>query len=243
MDPTYVDPIVRGIGGWLSDITIASIVIRIALAAILGGLIGVERGSKRQAAGLRTYILVATGSALVMITNQYIYETFANTDIARLGAQVISGIGFLGAGTILITSKNQIRGLTTAAGLWACACMGLAIGIGFYTAALLGFIIIMIAVVSLPRVEKLFIVHGNRYEYQVEFLDRTSILKFIQYGRKKGLQVQSLASDKSYYITGMYVFAVLFEGDKRTKKNYPTHKDLFNDLEKLEYVHFIKEIL
>lgn len=107
---------------------------KLLLAAIIGGFIGYERQNSNRPAGLRTHILVCIGSALVMITSEYIFEIYkgaANLDPARLGAQVISGIGFLGAGTIL-RDGSTVKGLTTAAGLWAVSCIGIAIGIGFY---------------------------------------------------------------------------------------------------------------
>lgn len=120
------------------EVTYISIIIRILAAFLLGGVIGMERGMKNRPAGLRTYMLVCVGSCLIMLTNQYIYQVFDTGDPVRMGAQVVSGIGFLGAGTIVVTKRNQIRGLTTAAGLWAAAAVGLAIGIGFYEAAVLG---------------------------------------------------------------------------------------------------------
>ena len=125
-----------------------SIIIRVLLSIIIGGVIGIERGRKHHPAGFRTYMLVCLGATLVMMTNQYIYQTFSNGDISRLGAQVINGIGFLGAGTIIVTRKNQVRGLTTAAGLWSSACLGLAVGIGFYEGAIIvGFAILFIMTV------------------------------------------------------------------------------------------------
>ena len=141
----FVDPIVKLVGDWLFEINALSIFIRLFLAALFGGIIGIERTTKKHAAGLRTYILVAIGACMIMLTNLFIVETFETGDIGRMGAQVISGIGFLGAGTIIITSRNRIKGLTTAAALWACAAMGLALGIGFYALALIGFIIIFIS--------------------------------------------------------------------------------------------------
>ena len=138
----FVDPIVKLLGNnfiWLSELTIGSIIVRLALVIIVSGIVGIERASKKHEAGLRTYVLVCVGAAVAMLTNQFIFEAFGTGDVGRIAAQVISGIGFLGAGTILITSRNQIKGLTTAACLWACACMGLAIGIGFYTLTILGF--------------------------------------------------------------------------------------------------------
>lgn len=121
----------------LSEINIISIFARMVLAMILCGVIGIERGIKNRPAGFMTYLLVGCGSALIMITNQYIADKYAGVDPTRMAAQVVSGIGFLGAGTIITTSKREIRGLTTAAGLWVAAAVGLAIGIGFYSAAVI----------------------------------------------------------------------------------------------------------
>ena len=122
----------------IHEVTYLAIVVRILAAVILGGIIGLERGLKNRPAGLRTYMLVCVGSCLIMLTNQYIYQMYNVGDPVRMGAQVVSGIGFLGAGTIVVTRRNQIKGLTTAAGLWAAAAVGLAVGIGLYEAAILG---------------------------------------------------------------------------------------------------------
>ncbi|MCX7614605.1 MAG: MgtC/SapB family protein [Clostridiales bacterium] len=127
----------------LIHINIYSITLRLFLAALIGAFIGYERGQHHQAAGLRTHMLICIGAALAMLTNQYISEKlFLSSDPARFGAQVISGIGFLGIGTIIVTGRQKVRGLTTAAGLWASACAGLAVGIGFYVGAILGGILI-----------------------------------------------------------------------------------------------------
>lgn len=141
----------------IQSINIISLILRLCIATICGGLIGLERERKNRAAGLRTHMLVCIGSALAMSTNQYVMQMFGgeNADPTRIGAQVISGIGFLGAGTIMITGKQQIKGLTTAAGLWASACMGLAIGIGFYEGAIVGCIFILIVVGGLQKLDSI----------------------------------------------------------------------------------------
>lgn len=133
----------------LREVTLLSVVLRISIAMVLGGCIGLERGLKNRPAGLRTYILVCVGSCLIMLTNQYIYQVFQTGDPVRMGAQVVSGIGFLGAGTIVVTQRSQIKGLTTAAGLWAAAAVGLAVGIGFYEAAILGSVVIFLTLTIL----------------------------------------------------------------------------------------------
>lgn len=130
--------------GPLRDINIVSVTLRLLMAAVFGGLIGLERGSKQRAAGLRTHMLLTMGSATTMLVSQYLYAIYQVGDPARLSAQVISGIGFLGAGSIIVTRRNQIKGLTSAATLWATAAMGLAIGIGFYECAVILFVFLMI---------------------------------------------------------------------------------------------------
>ena len=106
----------------VGEINILSIVLRIILSVVCGGILGIERGKANQSAGMRTYTLVSLGATLVMLTGQYMYDVFSTGDPARLGAQVVSGIGFLGAGSIIVEGKTKIRGLTTAAGIWTSAC-------------------------------------------------------------------------------------------------------------------------
>jgi putative Mg2+ transporter-C (MgtC) family protein len=132
------------------------ILARLLLACFLGGLIGYERESTNRPAGFRTHILVCVGAALIMITAESISQKYAgitNIDPTRLGAQVISGIGFLGAGTIIREGAN-VRGLTTAASLWAVSCVGIAAGIGFYSGAVIATAIIYITLILLKRTEK-----------------------------------------------------------------------------------------
>lgn len=139
------------------------VIARLLLACVLGGVIGYERESMNRPAGFRTHILVCVGAALVMITSQYIFEQYkgvTNIDPARLGAQVISGIGFLGAGTI-IREGISVRGLTTAASLWAVSCVGIAAGIGFYEGAVITAIIIYITLIVLKKMEKHFAKKGQ----------------------------------------------------------------------------------
>lgn len=132
------------------------VIIRLAAAFILGGLIGLERELHGRAAGLRTHILVCLGSALIMLTSMHIFHLYskvAQTDPARIAAGVVTGIGFLGAGTIL-RFRASVRGLTTAASLWATAGIGLAIGSGFYTGAFAASALMLFALFFLTKLEK-----------------------------------------------------------------------------------------
>lgn len=154
---------------YLRDVNTISIMLRMILAMLFAGLIGVERGRKRRPAGFRTHILVCVGATLIMITSQYMVDIMGiEMDISRMGAQVVSGIGFLGVGTIIVVGRNQVKGLTTAAGLWVCACMGLAIGIGFYEGAVITCIFVMGIMSGLQRLDKYVQSHSKVINIYVE---------------------------------------------------------------------------
>lgn len=156
------------------DLSATSLLVRLLLSMAFGGLIGLERGTRRKTAGFRTYMLVCLGSTLTMLLGQYqsymldtawvqtAAEIGVRTDISRFSAQVVNGIGFLGAGTIIVTGRQQVKGLTTAAALWASACMGLVIGAGYYTCVAIGFALLMLCVVLLNYLE-LYLVQTSRY--------------------------------------------------------------------------------
>ncbi len=137
--------------GHIDGLTVA---VRLVIAVLCGGFIGIERERKRRPAGFRTHILICLGAAMTTLTSQYIsLELGLYTDMARLGAQVIAGIGFIGAGTIIVTKRRQVKGLTTAAGLWTAAIVGLCCGAGFVEGALLATVIIIIVELGLVKVE------------------------------------------------------------------------------------------
>lgn len=133
-----------------------SMVVRLILAFIFGSVLGYEREKRRGSAGLRTHILVCMGSALIMLTSLHLYDMYqgkASVDPGRIAAGVVTGIGFLGAGTI-IRSKEGVKGLTTAASLWISAAIGLAVGCGYISAALITTVITYLSLSYLKKVEK-----------------------------------------------------------------------------------------
>jgi putative Mg2+ transporter-C (MgtC) family protein len=162
---------------YLKEFNTVSILFRFALATLCGSLIGFERGKKRQAAGLRTHIIVCIGATAAMLVNQYSVH-FINpaSDPARMGAQVVSGIGFLGAGTIVITGNRrsqQVKGLTTAAGLWASACMGLCIGIGFYRGAVIMCAFLFVVIVALNQIDERYLKSSSLLRLYLEYSPTT----------------------------------------------------------------------
>ena len=141
---------------WLREFNIFTVMIRLFLAFILAGIVGFERQKKGHAAGLRTHILVCIGATLTTLTGLYISEILQySADPMRIGAQVVSGIGFIGAGTILVTRGTHVRGLTTAAGLWATAAIGLCLGAGFYEGAILSTLLIAIVISTMKSFDRI----------------------------------------------------------------------------------------
>ena len=167
---------------WFADWNILSIVIRLLISAAVGFLIGYDRERKDKPAGIRTHILVCLGTALATMTAMYALYMFPNTniDITRLGGQMVAGIGFLGAGVIFISNKNRIEGLTTAAGLWACTCCGLAIGFGFFEGTLITVILIIITMLLLPLFERNVRHKRNNFDLYIEFESGTSPAGFLR---------------------------------------------------------------
>ena len=154
-------------GNYIDWLTVA---VRLVTAMICGGLIGLERERKRRPAGFRTHILICLGAAMTTLTSQYLVLNLnLFTDMARLGAQVIAGIGFIGAGTIIITKRRQVKGLTTAAGLWASAIVGLCCGAGFFEAAIVATVIILLAELVFSKLEYFIVSNARVCNLYVEY--------------------------------------------------------------------------
>ena len=182
---------------FLNEFNGVSVFVRLILALILGALLGIERERKQRPAGLRTYTLVCLGSALAAVTNEYICTIYPSADPARIPAQIVSGIGFLGAGTILVTKEHQVKGLTTAAGLWCCAAVGISVGSGFYYGAIFAGILIVVSLRVFSIVDKNFL---------VEYNSKVFIRELIFYAKKSGYQILDLeitkdSSSGTYFAT------------------------------------------
>ena len=220
----------------IRELTLTGIVLRILVSIILGGVIGVERGMKNRPAGLRTYMLVCMGSCVVMLINQYTTQVFGTGDPVRLGAQVISGIGFLGAGTIVVTSHNQIKGLTTAAGLWASACIGLAIGIGLYEVALIASLCVFAVLTVLHEMDYFLHSRTRMVDAYIELDQTVSLGKFIRNIREQGLEISNIQREHdTTYGDEVLSFTATIKGQKKTHQ-----AELVRFLRKLEGVKYLE---
>lgn len=161
---------------FLRDVTTVSVLFRLFVAVVCGGIIGIEREHKRRPAGFRTHILICLGASMTTLTSQFLfYDLNLYTDIGRLGAQVVAGIGFIGAGAIIVTKRRQVKGLTTAAGLWTCAIIGLAIGAGYYEASVIATFVIVIAEIFFVKFEYWVLVNSRNLNIYVEYEDNENL--------------------------------------------------------------------
>ena len=182
----------------LRDVTTVSVLVRLFFAVLCGGAIGIEREHKRRTAGFRTHILICLGAAMTTMISQFLlYNMHLYTDIGRLGAQVIAGIGFIGAGTIIVTKRRQVKGLTTAAGLWTCAIIGLAIGAGYFEAALLSTIIILLAEIFFSRFEYWVLENAKNINIYVEYTGNENLDSVIRLLKSYRIVIIDLEITKS----------------------------------------------
>lgn len=224
----------------LREVTYLAIAIRILVAVICGGLIGLERGMKNRPAGLRTYMLVCVGACIVMLTNQYVVQITNTGDPTRLAAQVVSGIGFLGAGTIIVTRRNQIKGLTTAAGLWAAAGIGIALGIGFYEVALVGSFAIFAVMTLLQKMDNKMHRKTKVVEVYIEIAKDMSLGDLLHKIRETGLEVQDVQRESGLETDngeGNRAYIALLKAKKRCN-----HVEVVESVRQIPNIVYVEEL-
>lgn len=189
---------------YFRELNFVSVALRLLLSAVIGFSLGLERGRKRRPAGCRTYMLVCMGATLTLLLSQYEYimvttkwasiasEIGLRTDVSRFGAQVINGVGFLGAGTILVTGRREVKGLTTAAGLWASAIIGLALGGGFYEGALLTTVLVLVAESFLSRLEYRILDHVPEINLYMEYTGKPCLEDVLRFLRENKVSLQDM---------------------------------------------------
>ncbi len=230
----------------LRELNMSSLILRLTLAYFMGGIIGLERERKQRPAVFRTNMLVCTGAALTMLLGQYVslmLDTQWNsvaaligtkTDVSRFGAQVINGVGFLGASTVIVINRNKTKGLPMAAGLWSSACMGLAVGAGLYEAAIAAFLIILFSVRVLPHAENFIALSSRNLMLYLEFNTADEMTAIIQAIRNMNVRVTEADFDRGKMTSGIYQPNAVFTLRLPKKMRYT---DLLTELSKLNYIH------
>lgn len=219
---------------YLEEFNIVSITLRLVLAAVLGSIIGMERGATKHAAGLRTFTLVCLGAALAQIVDIGCILTYGYGDPVRLAQGVISGMGFLGVGTIVVTGKSHIKGLTTAATLWTTAVLGISIGAGYLYSSLAAFVLIMIVVKIMAKYSRRQQKQTKEIEIQADVENREGVRRLISYIREQGYEIESVIkkAEEGY-------FSVDIEMDLGKKIS---HEKIIGELSSLPAVLFVEEV-
>jgi putative Mg2+ transporter-C (MgtC) family protein len=221
----------------LDGVNAVSTIVRLVLAVVIGGVIGIERGARSHPAGFRTHMLVCVGACLAMLTNEFVFENISGmTDPTRLGAQVITGVGFLGVGTILVTGKHRIRGLTTAAGLWASACTGLALGIGYYSGAITAAVLIFAALAFFPAIENKLLIRSRSLEVYIEIDSLKRVHSLLDYLRTCGVSILDTHFNSSAFVSGSVGLHLSLKLPKTTRE------DLIKSIERQEGVLIVEEL-
>lgn len=215
-----------------------SIVIRLVLATLFGGIIGMEREAKGHSAGFRTFTLVCLGSAVSTIVNIYLFQITQSADVSRIPAGVVSGIGFLGVGTIIVTRKNTVRGLTTAASLWATACLGLALGAGMIATSTLTFVLILFTIGVLQRLGRYIAGRNRDISLYIEMEKDKDIDDLIKFIRSKGYGISTMEK-KREIVSKNIDLTIMMEIDLKKKMS---HSEVVSELSNLDCVYYIEEV-
>lgn len=222
------------IGQFLEELNAVSVALRLILATVMGGIIGMERGATKHAAGLRTFMLVCLGAALAQIVDMRCVMVYGTGDPVRLAQGVINGIGFLGVGTIVVTGRSHIKGLTTAATLWTTAVLGISIGSGYFYSSVITFALIMIVIKMMANFSRKQMQHNRYLQVKVEVSGTEGAKNVIAYLRQNGYRITEIDKRKSdeNILLGLDI-------DLCKKIN---HDLVIEALEKLEDVEFVTEI-
>lgn len=224
---------------YMQDFNTVSICIRMVLAVIFGGLLGVERGKKRFGAGARTFSLVCLGSAVTIIVNEYVrIKANYTIDPARIAAQIINGIGFLGAGTIMVTGNNRVKGLTTAASLWVSAIIGIAVGSGFIIGSTLGFILALTSMTLFQRYNDWFAKFDRLIELYIEIDPETGMQQIHAYAEENKFIIKSVHRKRQKPLTEDD-HCITIEFDMQGRRD---HGPVMTSLQLVEGIHYCEEI-
>jgi len=235
---------------YMRELNVYSMMLRIVLAMITGGIVGFERERRGRAAGFRTYMLVAMGASLTVILSQYLAlmlegpwhgvsaELNLSTDISRFASQVINGVGFLGAGTIIVTGRQQVKGLTTAAGLWASACIGIAIGAGFYECVLVAMVLVIFCMKLLPALETVMVSRSRNMSIYIEMDSFENLAGIVNRIKAEKVRLYDVEIEKEKH-EHMSKFSVLFSVGLPRKLS---HAEILAMLSTLDGIAAIDEV-
>lgn len=236
------DPVAGLLGSWSSEITAGTILLRIFLSLILGAVIGWERSNKRHSAGLRTFMLAYLIGTLAAILDCCIFAASGNKGYFLLSGCVLIGASIISVHSMFYSSRNQIKGLTTAVGLWASAAVGIALGLGFYTVALASYAAMLCILFWFPPLEMAFNNRSNHFEVHLELTSSVCLQDFVTVIRRLGLKIDEIEQNPAYVGSGLSVYTISISVSSEMLKKYKTHTEIIEALKSLDYVYYIEEM-
>lgn len=235
-----MDPIATRLGAWSVEIGAAAVIFRILLSVALAAVIGCERSSKRHSAGLRTFILVSLASTVAMLLD--IYLSAKGDELYIISASTVIAAAIISVNSMLFSSRNQIKGLTTSMGLWATGIIGLTAGAGLYTVTLVSFAALLCCLSLFPAFETYLKNRSNHFEVHLELKSSEYLQDFVTTIRRLGLFIDDIESNPAYVNSGLSVYSIAISIDSAELKKYKTHKEIIEALKTLDYIYHIEEM-
>ena len=236
------DPIAGLLGSWASGLSAGSILLRILLSLFLGAVIGWERSNKRHSAGLRTFMLAFLIGTLAAILDSYVMAASAGNGLFLLSAGTVIGASVIAVHSVFYSSRNQIKGLTTAVGLWVSIVIGIALGVGCYTAAITSYAALLCILFWFPPLEIAFNNRSNHFEVHLELTSSVCLQDFVTVIRRLGLTIDEIEQNPAYVGSGLSVYSISISVSSEMLKKYKTHTEIIEALKSLDYVYHIEEM-
>lgn len=240
MDP-WIDPIASWLGAWSSGLTVQAVLFRIMCSVLLSAIIGCERASKRHSAGLRTFMLVSLATTTAAILDAYL-ALAGGGKIYLLSAASVVAVAIISVNSMLFSSRNQIKGLTTAFGLWTCAMIGLALGAGYYAVTVAAYLVEFTSLSLCPAIETYLKDRSNQFEIHLELTSSQYLQSFVTTIRRLGLKIDDIEQNPAYANSGLSVYSVAISIISKELKQYKTHAEIIEALRTLEYIYHIEEM-
>ncbi len=232
------DPIASLLGGWSTELNLYSVLLRVAVSVVFAAIIGCERASKRHAAGQRTFILVSLASTVAMMLD----KSFAGMSMPLISAAAVIAIAIISSNSILYSSKNQIKGLTTSVALWTCGIIGLTIGAGLYTVSVIGYAALICCLALFPTLAIDLTNRSNHLEVHLELKNREDLQRFITTMRTLGLKIDDIEANPAYINSGLSVYSVSLTVRQKDRTKYSSHKEMIEAINTLDFVYYAEEI-
>ncbi len=243
MNPTvFTDPVVRLLGNWSASITLGSVALRLFLTILLGAIVGYERSTKRHSAGLRTFMLAFLVGTVAALLDSWLFSVSGNGMLFPVSAATVIGAAIITVHSIFYSSRNQIKGLTTAVALWSAILIGMALGLGCYTVGLAAFVALLCILLWFPALERSLKNRSNHFEVHLELTNNLCLQDFVTVIRRLGLTIDEIEQNPAYVGSGLSVYSISISVSNDMLRKFKSHTEIIDALKTLDYVYHIEEM-